>query len=913
MKTASLCVSAWLALVCSLSAGDSSVQVISASEELVESHPRQIVTSVFFVTNWTDDERVLTPEIDLPTGWQLLASDRILRLAPGQREMSLVSFLIPRTAQAGSYTVGYALRYADNGDYGGSSTIRVDVIPVTSLSLEILDCPDFVVAGEPYEVSTVLINQGNTTADIDVSVSSRTGFPMEGSERGYVLDPGQSAVFRVGVKTDPGLRKVTRERLTITARSVNPPGTREQAWCHLEILPRITGTGSRYRRLPAMASISYLSEDGAWDRSKAQASLSGSGNLNAEGTQHVDFVFRGPDLGQNRLLGNRDEYFLDYRYKNHSVVLGDHSYSVSPLTENHHYGRGGEYRAAFKRLGVSAYQMESRWGEPDEKQTAAALDYHFGDDSLVGVRYLKKSHQNTGEMLSLETRMHPADATGLEMEYAEGLPGHDENKAYRLKLMTLASWGSYLLRFIHADARYPGYFQNMDFISTSLGLNLSRDLRIDGSVRQERHNLNLDPTGYTAPLERDYRVRLVFRSGTAIDYSLAYRFRESTDQFAEPLFDSRERSARGALSCRYDTWDCNVAAELGRTFDRLTDRTQRLERYTASVRLKPNLRHSYHGYLYYDRNFGPAQHERHHLSAGMTASVLLGSRTALEASIRSNIFEDLDNLDRDVFELSLRQRLFEQTELVFRGHYTEYHDDGESHDLAFMVEYNIPFGMPVNRRADVGSLKGKVYDLETGTPLPDVILRLDGSTAVSDRAGWFSFPTAASGTHFLKVDGTSIGLERITSRRFPMEIKIQGGKTTSIEVPVVRGAKLKGRVDLYSYEDSTSGVLTPESQRRLTVKRGMAGVMVELTDGYEVRRTLTATDGSFSMEELRPGIWTLAIPAQSLPENHAVAESDIRVHFEPGAEETLAVRIVPRERPLRIIEDGGTLIERPLK
>jgi hypothetical protein len=908
MKTTLLSISACLLLAFSLSAGESGVQVITASEELLESHPRRIVTSIFFITNWTGEEKVLTPEVDLPSGWQLIACDRSLHLGPGERTMSLVSFLIPRTAQAGSYSVGYSVKSRDKTPYVHPAYVRVHVIPVTSLYLEILDYPEFVVAGEAYEVSAVLVNQGNTSTEVDVSVTSQTGFPMEGDEQRFDLRPGESAVLQVGVKTDPGIRKVTRERLSLTARTAGPSKTKEQAWCYLEILPRVTGTRSRYRRVPVMAAVRYLSEDNAWDRSKAQVSFSGSGNLSSDGTQHVDFVFRGPDMGQNHLLGNRDEYFLNYRFGSHSVILGDYSYSVSPLTENHRYGRGGKGTALFNHLKVSGYNMKARWAESDEEQTAGSVDYRFGDDSFLGMRYLKKSGQHTGEMLSFETRLHPATGAGLEIEYAGGLAGSSDNDAYRLKFMSLAPWGSYLLRFIRAEEDYPGYFQNMDFISTSLGLNFSKDFRVDASFRQERHNLNLDPLSYTAPLERDYRLRLVFRSGTAMDYSLAYRFRESRDRFAVPMFDSRERSVRAALSRRYDAWDCHAAAELGRSANRLTGGTHRLERYTASVRVKPGRSHYYHGYLYYDRNVGPSHHEKHHLSAGVTASVLLGSQTALDAGVRSNRFEDLDNQNRDVFELSLRQRLFDRTELVFKGHYTEYRYKDQSQDLAFMVEYNIPFGMPVSRRADVGSLKGKVRDLETGRALPDVILRLDGSTAVSDWGGRFSFPTVPAGTHHLKVDRTSIGLDRITSRRFPLEIEIRGGKTTSIEVAVVRGAQVRGRVDLYAYEDSSSGVLTPNSERRLTVQHGLASTMIELTDGYEVRRALTARDGSFSVEELRPGTWTLAIPAEHLPEHHIV-DGDVHLHLQPGAEETVAIQIVPRERPLHIIKEGGILTE----
>jgi hypothetical protein len=911
MKTFSLFASFWLLIASTVAAGEPGVKVISASDDLLESQPRRVVTSIFFVSNEAEEEIHLTPRIDLPPGWHLIASDPALHLRSGQREMSLVSFLIPRTAQAGSYKVGFSV-HPQGGQAGAdSSSIRVDIVPISRLRVEVLEAPEFVVAGETYRASIVVMNQGNSTTQVEISAASHTGFPMQDDTEPVSLQPGESAAFYIGVATDPGIREVMQERLSITARALNEPGTKDQAWCYLEILPRVTGMRSRFNKVPVMSSVSYFSEQSGWEASKTQATFRGSGNLDDQGRQHIDFMLRGPDLGQNRLLGNRDEYFVKYRYGGQTLILGDYSYSVSPLTESHRYGRGGKASVALGHLNVGGYHMKARWSESDREQTAGHVDYHFGEESLVGLRYLKRGHDREDEMMSLESRFQPSDDTDVQLEYAHALGRDRASDAYRLKCTSLTSWGSYLLRFIRAGSDYTGYYQDMDFISTSLGLHFLEDVRLDASFRQERHNLNLDPSRYTAPLERDYRIRLLFRSGTSLDYSLAYKIRESRDRFAEGLFDFREKSVRAALSQRNDRWDCNAAAEIGRTRDRLNDNTRRLERYTATLRMKPSSRQSYHAYFYYDRNGGPGPQVTTHLSAGVSASVALDANTALDAGVRSNFFKNIENQDQDVVELSLRRQLFRHTELIFRGHYTDYRDKEESRNLAFMVQYSIPFGMPISRRDEVGSLKGSAYDQETGLPLADVILKLDGATAVTDRSGRFSFPTIPVGAHHLTVDRSSIGLDRIPLRRFPAEITIRGGKTTSLEIPVVRGATISGRIEIFAYEDSTAGILTPLSRRRLERTGHLANTMIELTDGDETKRILTARDGTFAAHELRPGRWTLVIPLEHLPEYHRVDNTDLRFTLKPGQTEHVSIRIVPKDRPVMILEDGGTLTEEP--
>lgn len=85
--------------------------------------------------------------------------------------------------------------------------------------------------------------------------------------------------------------------------------------------------------------------------------------------------------------------------------------------------------------------------------------------------------------------------------------------------------------------------------------------------------------------------------------------------------------------------------------------------------------------------------------------------------------------------------------------------------------------------------------------------------------------------------------------------------------------------------------------------------MVEITDGDEIKRTLTASDGSFVIEEIRPGRWTLVIPPEHLPDGHVIADGPLLVVLSPGAEETVEIHVSPKERPLHIIEEGGTLRE----
>jgi hypothetical protein len=909
MKTGLLFASVVILLAGRAGAGDPGIAIAPATGPLLESRPREIVTCAFLVANWGEDDLELATSVELPPGWHLLTSDGMLSLKAGRRETSIVSFLVPRTARAGSYTVGFSVRHTETGQNAGSSVLQVDVVPVSELRLQVVSSPGFVVAGNPYQVSLALTNLGNSTAEVEIQAASRTGYapaPRTGTRE---LEPGESSAWVIEARTDPDIRETVKERLSVAARTVKGPPAKAQVSSYVDILPRVTGSANRFRKLPVSASIAYFNERNGNGCSGVQTSLVGSGDLDEDGGHHVKFVLRGPHSGLSRLLPEREEYFVDYAAGGRSVILGDYGYSVSPLTRSHIPGRGGRTSFSLGHLGIGAHHMKSRWAEPQEEETAAYVDYGIGAGSMVGIRYLRRELNHPGEIVSFESRLCPAQGTDLQTEYARQLTTGVGCDAWRLKFTTLAPWGSYLLRFINAGPCYQGYYRNMDYISTSLGLNVSRVFRFDTGFRQERHYQDPEPPADSNPLQRDYSVRLLFRAGPSVDYSLALHFRQDLDQTPQAGFDFLERSVRAAFSRRYLRWDWSTAAEIGRTRDRVSGDTKRVERYTAAIRIKPTGRQFCRAFFSYDLNGRPDSPVKTHLSGGVIASFEITSRTAVQIGARSNLWEDLESRSRSVVEINLRQGLFRGTEMRLNCYYSK--DDGGpgAHGPAFMLEYDIPFGLPVGKRNEAGTLKGRVYDEDTGSALEEVLLTLDGATAVTDGSGRFVFPAVHPGTHHLRVDKSSIGLDRITRESLPVQVEIHGGKTATVDMPVVKAASLSGRVEIFTYGDATSAPVKPGASRDLKEAGGLANILVQMSNGEETRHFLTSGDGTFAAADLRPGVWTITIPPDCLPSHHVVADDSPTLDMRPGSSEAIAIRIIPVERPVRMLKEGGTIRE----
>lgn len=86
--------------------------------------------------------------------------------------------------------------------------------------------------------------------------------------------------------------------------------------------------------------------------------------------------------------------------------------------------------------------------------------------------------------------------------------------------------------------------------------------------------------------------------------------------------------------------------------------------------------------------------------------------------------------------------------------------------------------------------------------------------------------------------------------------------------------------------------------------RGLGNALVEISDGEEVLRRLTDEKGRFSFEGIRPGKWTLKIDPQNLPPHHYLEKEEFQIELKPGQQEEITVKVLPRRRPIQIIDEG---------
>jgi len=908
-----------------LEARQRDVQVRISGQELFETEPKNVVTTTFEVTNTSDEELEFISQVKLPAGWKLIIPSFPFRLAPKATEIRLVSFFIPQTALVGKYEIIYRVSSVKYPSISDLTRIYVKVSSVTKLQAEFLQAPESVIAGQPYEAVFPVINASNTENRVVIKVQSGQGLPYTVEPEELKLAPGESKIVKVTVKTDGKFRKAFKHHLRLTVQSVEDEKLRGQARCAVNIIPKITGDVDRFHRIPAELTFRSAGQRNEEKKTVFQGEFSGRGKLSEDGEDEIEFLFRGPDtIEEISMFGQHDRYFVGYRSKTADILLGDNYYSLSHLTEQSLDGRGAEAGLVLGGFGLKGYHMKTRWLDPEEKETALQLEYLFSDRYRIGLNlFNKKSDIEDAKVVSLQGKLEPFENTNIEFEAAYGKEDNRHDNAYWFNFYSSPDWGgTYRLEYIYAEPDFPGYYRDKEYISGNFFFPIKKHFTLNATLRQEKNNLDLDPSLESAALSRYGQLGLNYRFKTGATLSIESRIRTREDRLAEPDFDDRELTHRIRLGQSFKKLSFNVSAEQGKTKDRLKDQTSDVGIYEGSCYFMPTPNQSYGSYVRYSTSRNPGDEDRDTINTGLTGVFKIGKRTSVKLKLDRYDNIGTDSGGRHNLNLALNYLFPNKSRISAHGRHTLYGRNSDQEDeTAFIVEFTVPLGLPVGRKKSVGMLEGYVQDQEAGQPIPNAILRLNGATAVTDSDGEFTFPALKPGTFYLNVDSASIGLDRIPAQKTPLEVNIEGGKEESVKIEITKSAVFIGKLMVYEFvkEDGLQKGFTidkavkkpirEDGKEEMVEVHGLANVLLEFKSKQEIWRVLTDRKGRFRFDDVRPGSWTLTVQADNLPEYHFIEKDTFEIKLAPGEKKEMLIRALPKKRTIQIIEQGEILIE----
>ncbi len=876
------------------------VRRVSDDEE-VGARPGQVVTAVFSV-GAAGADRVLVEALALPPGWTAATPTGPLAIAAGATRTRILAFQVPLDAGAGEWPVTYTVTDPAAPDRPATAGLRVRVARVAGLRIEVRARPEYVVAGDTGAFTLRVTNLGNVAERVALDAAAERGLAARLSMARLDLAPGAFADVALDLDTDREEPRPTERVVRLVAQA---GGTRADSAIIVPIVPR-AGRKDGLRHLPLRAAV-VGTTDGA--RVGVQAVVEGRGALDAAGAWVADVALRGPDAAETGAFGERDEYRLDLVGPWARVSLGDRVYSLSPLTNPGRYGRGlgGELRAG--PLFAGAYHVWERDVARPDGELGVTAGARFGEEGRVGVQLLRRASADPDVddtvLSSLAALLPFFGSSRIESEVALDVSAARPSVASRAQLLLqLPSGLALTVRELAATPDFGGYQQDLHRTDASLVVPLAKQVALRTSGAREERNLARDPDRGAAPIGYRAESHVVWSPRAwSVEGGLAGALAEDALLGAS----WQEAAARVQLARGVPELYLSLLGIAGVHRDAASALLHVGTQVGGNVTWSPGTRLALRGRASWGTDDGaPSSLFAVDAQLALAASwrpidALVGEIEGRRRFSTAGWHDDLDTRAQYTFAggaaVEARYRL---------GHTAEAATDALDHSARLTV--SVPVGVPIGRNTSVGRLRGRLFDVDSRAGLGGVLLRIAGQVATTASDGTFLVTGLPTGAQRLDVDMSSLGFTRVALDELPLPVTIRGGEVVDVEIPTAASASVAGKVFLQGFSPTDSDeTLLLRGDGNDAKTRPAAGVSVVLVRGDERHTRVTDARGEFRVDGLRPGRWTMRVPASQVPTFYTVTEPERPLTLAPGVVAAVDVPIEPLVRLIQLV--GRTPLE----
>jgi len=904
------------------------IEVRLTSDEVISTMPGNVVTTAVEVSNKTARTQELITNIKLPKRWRTITREIPYELQSENSIVKLVSVLVPPGTPVGKYNVFYDVQLSSYEYYKNSCNIQIIVTPFHKLKTEILTEPEYVVAGNRYQVSFLVTNESNTSNNISAKINSSENYSFTYNIEKWDDDNSKAKKINITVQTDKNCKKAFMHKVYLTTKSKHHDECKSVSVSKVKVIPRVSGYKSRYNLFPVTISMGEFLQKNGKSTHGFQADIKGEGTFDEANKKNFKFQLRGPDIYDRSILARRDEYFASYWTKNIEIHAGDRIYQLSTLTERARYGRGVEGKINIWNFSLGSYYLKARWLRTVYEEVASYLKYTFNGKHSIGLNYLnKRSIDGKNNIMSVTTKLQPLKNNSFEFEYSSGLEKNGKQTSYLARLFGRNSKYDYSLRWIHASPEFPGYYRNTDYLTAGFNIWLLRNLNFNAQFRHEKQNFDLDTLRYAAPLIKYFQAGFQYRFKKNTRITFAFQEHGRKDRFDEAKFNYSEKALRVGISRNIGKFSFMARAEIGKTDNHLTRQTYDMNRYTFSSHFRPTQRHDISGYIYYNNYSWFTGELMRRLTAGVRLSLMLSDKTSFYLNYQNHYSPEEYYFDRNAFEFRLNYTLPNNFQMYLQGRQTLMRNSFHNRETAIMLGFSVPVGIPISRKKNVGVVKGTVFDEETNKPVQDLILHINGSTAVTDKNGKFIFPALSPQTYYLTLDKSNVGLNKVTLRKSPIEIVLHDGDVVDIYLFITTGSTCSGQVtvgpDLNNEEQEINSprinnrlrgpaidrpfVLSGDGLNRYSEENGLPNIFVEMKRDDEVLSRVTDSKGFFKFEDIRPGDWIIKFYEKNLPQYHKFKNNVYHVNLKPGDKKRALLKVYPQQRRIRMQQEESIL------
>lgn len=828
----------------------------------------------------------------LPTGWRLVGNLSQKTLAPGGRDLQLISVMVARTAPARLTTL--TLASGVTGDLGPPTELRLPVIveSVRRLEVAVVSSPRTAVAGRSIEAIFEVTNRGNDTARVRLSAWNSRQYPLTIEPATARLAPLASVRVTVVAATSPD----DRTRGPVTTELLLRPmiGDEMRLAAATEMVPQSGSAQLRSLEFPVNLRARATTEN---ERRGLQGEVSGAGTFREDRTDRFEFLLRSPETQTLSVLGQRDEYKARYSAGEHEVYAGDWNYMLSPLTELGRTAVGVGGRTRWNDLTAGGFVNQTRFGPPLRRQTAGWMRYELSESFSAGIQALHQGDERPADVVSLNLFAQPLSRSNVEVEVATSSGSGRSGQALFARWHGSLPWLSYDLRTVNAGPQFAGYFRDLQFTTLSLVGYASNAVRLELTGNLQKRNARIDTSIGSAPRSTYIQAGV----GYANVVTVSFRSSGVFDTVSLSPYDRREDIVQIRGTHAFDKLSLSAYADLGSLIDHRLGITSPVRRYSASANIRPTARQTYGTTVEFSRIPDPAFGSRlDRLSGTLTASYVLGQSTLANLNAFGSRLSGSVSQALAVIDASIEHNFPNMHRAKFTARRSTF--TGIAPEFAMAAEYSVPLAVPIGTATSMGVVDGRIVDA-AGSGVPDVMVTMGHMAAVTDARGRFVFAEVKPGPYDLMIDRGTAGLGRITSVPMPLEVQVVGGERLPVAITLLPAATVVVQLERFEYGELAADGTAPLVPVPMD---GIVRVAAEMRRGDDVLRRVSDRNGRLRFSDLPPGRWTLSFD-QATAEDRRLETTTIEFDVKAGAAIDSTVRLLPRRRSIRIVQEGGVL------
>ncbi|ATL43315.1 hypothetical protein OZ664_10120 [Elizabethkingia sp. HX WHF] len=883
-------------------------QSISKKDSLV---PGTATSVSFIIENNTTEDKVYSLQVSTST--QLITpiiTKTELKIPAREKALYIVPIRIATEASQGSYHI-FLQGIEKNPENKFTQSVEVNISSTRSLSLTVLNTPEFVRAGEPITASFLLKNNGNTTEALKLESSPSSSIDKESS---FSLAPGENKVISITQNTDPELGRNDYQNLSLSAQASGYSKEKLTAYTSVRIIAVKPIEEDIYYRFPISASVSFIGmrNRGIYENG-FQGELYGKGSLSKEHKDMLEFRAVSPNPVEFSAFTKYEEYFVNYKSQNLFVHLGDKTFSSSFLTEYARYGRGAELRYDFKKVSLGGFYNHPRFFRDikDEFNLYSTFRLGKGNEITAGYLYKKPQADNHNDYLSstyldsnahlpyLITKLKPFKNIEVQAEAAYSETHKTNGTAYMLQAQAYYEKVNGNILYMKSNPQFAGYFNNTNSINANIQYRITKRLNVFANYMQDAKNFQRDTLLLAAPYRKFFQYGINFKYMKSGNIAFNNGFQTYEDRLKTQQFNYNEKFFKVSINQKIGIFNLNMEGQFGKTDNYLTGFTGNSNFYMANVSFD-KFKTTFNLFGSYGTTSRYQEKDQKQIYYGARVSSRLSQYNSLSIFYQNNYIPEEYYKDRNLFELLFHQRIARNHEFDISGRYALQRGELGDKDFIFSLRYTMRMNLPVQKIAEYTSLTGNISNM--GVKKTDGIrLLLGNQLSVTDINGNFTFKNVVPGDYYLEIDRSTTEMNDISNINLPVQISLVN-KQNVFNFGLTGAANIKGHIRLSEQgnTDQPEATLSQYSQE----KNKKESIVIEVSNGEQTYRKICSINEDFDFTYLRPGEWTVKLYRNGMDKRYKIATDNFKFILKAYESKSIDIYIVKHQAEVKFQQEA---------